>query len=48
VSPVEAVLSHELKQYVIDGNNVILAREETDQKGTGSGSRERERERERL
>jgi len=32
VSPVEAVLSHELKQYIIDGNNVILSREEPDQK----------------
>jgi hypothetical protein len=33
VNPLEAVLSHELKQYVIDGNNVILGREEVDQKG---------------
>jgi curved DNA binding protein len=32
VNPVEAVLSHELKQYVIDANNVILNREEHDQK----------------
>lgn len=33
VQPVEAVLSHELKQYVIDANNVIMNREEHDQKG---------------
>jgi len=32
VNPVEAVLSHELKQYVIDANNVVMNREEPDQK----------------
>jgi len=31
VTPVEAVLSHQMKQNCIDGNNVILNREEVDQ-----------------
>lgn len=31
VNPVEAVLSHQMKQNCIDANNVILNREEADQ-----------------
>jgi len=34
VNPVEAVLSHQLKQNCIDANNVILNREELDQHAT--------------
>jgi len=32
VKPVQGVLMHELKQFVIDGNNVVLQREEHEQK----------------
>lgn len=32
VQPVEGVLSHEVKQYVIDGNNVIIGKETTEQR----------------
>ena len=32
VQPLEGVLSHDLKQYIIDGNNVIINKESVDQK----------------